>query len=381
MIPRRVAVLTTGRQDWGILRSTCLLLASDARFDPGVISGGMHLDQRFGAPDALLREDGIEPAARAAFLGAGSPASEAGRAVAAIGDALEVLAPEMLVLVGDRSETAAAALAATVLRIPIVHLHGGEVTLGAVDDVLRQSITKMSHLHLVSHPRHARRVAALGEDPASIHVVGAPGLDNLHRDDLPDRAALEASLGLELAPPVVAVAVHPVTLAADPAATARAVAGAMDRVAATYVVSLPNADPGNEDVRAILRDAATGPRRSAVEALGATRHWALLRVADAIVGNSSSALIEAPAVGLPAVDVGERQRGRLRGATVLEAPDDDAAVADALARAIEPAFRRSLPVDSPYGDGRSAARIVEILAAWSPPDPPRKPVFGDDDGR
>jgi UDP-hydrolysing UDP-N-acetyl-D-glucosamine 2-epimerase len=341
----------------------------------------MHLDQRFGAPDALLREDGIEPAARAAFLGAGSPASEAGRAVAAIGDALEVLAPEMLVLVGDRSETAAAALAATVLRIPIVHLHGGEVTLGAVDDVLRQSITKMSHLHLVSHPRHAHRVAALGEDPASIHVVGAPGLDNLHRDDLPDRAALEASLGLELAPPVVAVAVHPVTLAADPAATARAVAGAMDRVAATYVVSLPNADPGNEDVRAILRDAATGPRRSAVEALGATRHWALLRVADAIVGNSSSALIEAPAVGLPAVDVGERQRGRLRGATVLEAPDDDAAVADALARAIEPAFRRSLPVDSPYGDGRSAARIVEILAAWSPPDPPRKPVFGDDDGR
>ncbi len=156
---------------------------------------------------------------------------------------------DALVLAGDRLETAAAALAATLERVAIVHLHGGEVTAGAFDDQLRNAITKMAHLHLVSHPDHARRVIAMGEDPATVHVVGAPGLDSAFRSDLPDRASLEPELGRPLRAPVVLVTVHPTTLSSDPAAVVYPVITAMSAIPATYVVTLPNSDPGGAAIR------------------------------------------------------------------------------------------------------------------------------------
>ncbi|MDP9482971.1 MAG: UDP-N-acetylglucosamine 2-epimerase, partial [Chloroflexota bacterium] len=258
-------------------------------------------------------------------------------------------------------------------RVPIVHLHGGEQTLGAFDDALRHAITKLSHLHLVSSPEHARRVVALGEDPATVHVVGAPGLDAAVRADLPDRAALEQALGVRLRPPVVIVTVHPATLDPDPDAVVEAVIGAMVTVPATYVVTLPNADPGAESIRERLRLAADGPGWAVVEALGEERYWGLMRIADAILGNSSSGLIEAPAVDLPAVNVGDRQEGRRREANVIDAPADASAVATALRTALDPAFRAGVAAAHPeLADGRAGARIADIIAAWRPSVPPRK---------
>ena len=196
--------------------------------------------------------------------------------------------------------------------MPIVHLHGGEQTEGAFDDALRHAITKLAHLHLVSDEVYARRVIAMGEDPAAVHVVGAPGLDTADRPDLADRSMLAAHLGLELVAPVVIVTVHPTTLDADEAGAARAVAAAMDAVPATYVITMPNVDPGGSEVAAIMRAAADRPRRVAVAALGERRYWGLLEIADAMLGNSSSGLIEAPVVRLPVVNVGDRQAGRRR---------------------------------------------------------------------
>jgi UDP-N-acetylglucosamine 2-epimerase (non-hydrolysing) len=291
----------------------------------------------------------------------------------AVGDALARQRPEALLLAGDRFETAAAALAATVARVPIVHLHGGETTSGAFDDALRHAITKLAHLHLVSRPEHGERVVAMGEDPAAVHVVGAPGLDNLHRADLAGRDELEAFLGIRLVPPVVVVTLHPATYGGDPRAEAAAVAAAMEAVEATYVVTLPNADPGGQEIRAVLEEAARPPRGAVAAALGERRYWGLMRQAAALLGNSSSALIEAPAVGLPAVNVGARQDGRVRGANVVDTPADAPAIAAALGRALAPGFRASLAgLPSPYGDGRSAERIVALLAAWTPPRPPVK---------
>lgn len=368
-----LAVLTTGRQDWGILRSVCVALRGEPGVALSIYAGGMHLSSRHGATVDFVVGDGFEPVERLAWVDEAEGASaQAGLATKLVGEALARRRPDALVLLGDRFETAAAAMAATIERTPVAHLHGGEETAGAIDNALRHAITKMSHLHLVSHAEHARRVIAMGEDPSTVHVVGAPGLDNVLRTDLADRAELERHLGVRLEPPLVLVTLHPTTLGASAADEARAVTDAMRAVDATYVVTLPNADPNNEITRAALL-ATKGPRTVLVEALGERRFWGLLRVADAMLGNSSAAVIEAPVVQLPAVNVGARQDGRLRGANLVDAPPDPEAVMRALRRALDPAFRRTLAgTTSPFGDGTAGARAAKILGAWTPPSPPRK---------
>jgi UDP-N-acetylglucosamine 2-epimerase len=205
-------------------------------------------------------------------------------------------------------------------------------------------------------------------------VVGAPGLDNLGRADLPGRAELAALVGVALTPPVVVVTVHPATLEADPAATAGAVAAAMRAVPATYVVTLPNTDPGGDRVAATMRSAAEATGGAAVAALGERAYWGLLRIADAMLGNSSSGVIEAPALGLPVVNVGDRQAGRRRSPNIIDVQDEPAAIAAALRRALDPAFRAELPAPDPrLADGRAGERVARIIAAWQPPSPPRKP--------
>jgi UDP-hydrolysing UDP-N-acetyl-D-glucosamine 2-epimerase len=374
-----IAILTTGRQDWGILHSTASAIRAHPDLELRLLVGGMHLSPRHGLTIDDVRADGFEPDVMLSWLGAEDEpdppaAAQAAAALHAVGAALRDVPPDALLLVGDRLETAAAALAATLERVPIIHLHGGEQTLGAFDDALRHAITKLSHLHLASHEEHARRIIAMGEDPASVHVVGAPGLDAAVRVDLPTRADLAVDLGLPLDAPLVLVTVHPATLERDPTAAASAVVAAMDTVAATYVITLPNADPGGDAIRERLVAAAAKPGRVAVEALGERRYWGLLRLADAMLGNSSSALIEAPAVDLPAVDVGDRQAGRRAGPNVLHAPADPDLVIDALREALAPATRVRVAASRPtLTDGRAGQRIADIIAAWRPPRPPRKP--------
>jgi UDP-hydrolysing UDP-N-acetyl-D-glucosamine 2-epimerase len=374
--PRSIAVLTTGRQDWGVLHSTCVALREHPDVNLRLVAGGMHLAARHGRTIELIRRDGFDPEAELDWLrGDVDPPADvqAAAALRLIGAWLRNERPDALLVVGDRLETASAAVAATLSRTPIAHLHGGEQTLGAFDDQLRHAITKMSHLHLVSHDEHRRRVIALGEDPATVHVVGAPGLDSAFRDDLPDRAALERELGIELRLPVIIVTVHPATLDADPAGAAIAVAAAMDRVDATYVVTLPNADPGGEEVRRILVEAASAGGRTAVDALGERRYWGLMRIADAMLGNSSSAIIEAPAVDLPAVNVGDRQLGRRREANVIDVPPDRDRIANALRTALTPGTREAIAGRHPaLADGRAGRRVADIIAGWRPSIPPRK---------
>jgi UDP-hydrolysing UDP-N-acetyl-D-glucosamine 2-epimerase len=376
--PLRIAVLTTGRQDWGILHSTAAAIRAHPRLELLLIAGGMHLAARYGRTVDEIEADGFTPDVRLEWIGEagdGGAAGETAAALQAVGAALRSSRPDALLVAGDRSETAAAALAATLELVPIIHLHGGEQTFGAFDDALRHAITKLSHLHLVSHEEHALRLLALGEDPATVHVVGAPGLDGAFRGDLPSRTDLESDLGIPLTPPIVLVTVHPGTLESDPIAAAAAVAAAMDAVPATYVVTLPNADPGGDAVRDILLAAtASRPQRVAVSALGERRYWGLLAIADAMLGNSSSALIEAPAMDLPAVDVGDRQAGRRAAANVVHAPADPDRVAAALRDALDPATRDRVRAAHPeLADGQAGQRIADIIAAWRPPRPPRKP--------
>jgi len=372
----RICVLTTGRQDWGILRSTAALLRGSPDHELFLLAGGMACAAEHGDVAAELEADGFSVTRRLDWLAdtAELPAfAQAGAALTMGGRALRELRPEALMLVGDRFEALAIAQAATLVGVPIVHLHGGEETEGAIDNVIRHAITKLSHLHLVSHPEYAARVRAMGEAATSVHVVGAPGLDNLRRPDLLSRAELAASLGLPLTAPVVGVTVHPTTLTDTPDAEVRAVIAAMDRIDATYVITLPNNDEGHAACRSALVAAAARPRRTAIASLGDRRYASLLRVADALLGNSSSAMIEAPAVNLPAVNVGDRQKGRLRGENVIDVAAERDAVTEGLRRALTTDFRAAVArAPGPFGDGRSAPRILEILNRWAPPPLLRK---------
>lgn len=338
----------------------------------------MHGSTQFGLTRQHVIADGFVPIEELNWIPEDQPLDpdrQAGDAVWMTAAALRRQRVDALVLLGDRFETLSAGFGAALARVPVIHLHGGEETAGAMDNLFRHALTKLSHLHFTSHAEHTARVVALGEDPASVHTIGAPGLDNLHRSDLPDRTELERQLGLQLTPPVVMVTLHPATLGGDPAREAAAVLGAMDSVTATYVITLPNADPGNEPIRAaMLAWAAAKPRAKAVEALGERRYWAMMRVVDALLGNSSSAIIEAPALGLPAVNVGDRQKGRLRGVNLIDAEAEPAAVTAALRRALTPEFRaQAAAAPGPFGDGHASERMLDVLSSWVPPQPPRKP--------
>lgn len=373
--PRTLAVLTTGRQDYGVLRSTLLLLRQDSRFRLRLWVGGMHLRTRFGDTVKDVEGDGFVIDRRLDFMREPpDPERDTARALEMVSQALQTDRPDALVLVGDRSETLAAGLAAALRRVPVVHLHGGEETEGAMDNALRHALTKLSHLHLVSHTSHASRVLQMGEAPDSVVVVGAPGLDNLYRSDLPDRFALKRDLRCSLDAPVVLVTVQPTTLGCDPMTEVSVVAGAMTRVPATYIISQPNADEGGAAIRDFwLNWAEDRPGVRVVDALGEARWWGLLRLADAVVGNSSSGIIDAPAARVPSINVGDRQKGRLRHPGTEDVGADMGMIAEALRRAIRPEHKAMLATLPPlYPGGPAAPRIVGALAAWRPPVPPRK---------
>lgn len=371
----RLAVLTTGRQDYGLLRSTLRLFRTRPEIELQVFVGGMHLRSEFGATVKYVRADGFDVCAELPFLSdAGDVLHETATAMEQIGRALASHRSDALLLVGDRSETLAAAVAATLVRVPIIHIHGGEESEGAIDNAMRHAITKLAHLHLVSHRAHAARVLQMGEDPASVVVVGAPGLDNLYRADLPDRTALEARFGRSLRDPLVLVTVHPTTLGALPLEEVQAVTAAMARVPARYIVTGPNADPGGTAIRQFWD--AWVPAQSDVvfvDALGEDAFWGVLKIAAAVVGNSSGGLIEVPAAGLPVINVGDRQRGRLRPVHVVDVPADADAIEGALRAAVRPETRARLSAaEALYPAGEAAPRIVGAITAWQRPVPPRK---------
>lgn len=371
---RRIAVLTTGRQDFGILRSTLHLLARDDRFDVRFWAGGMHLDARFGRTVDMIRSDGLEPARELVFLDDHSSVAQFGaNALVLVNRALEEERPEALLLVGDRSETLAAAMAALLARVPVIHLHGGEESEGAIDNASRHAITKLSHLHLVSHSRHATRVIQMGEDPHSVIVVGAAGLDNLFRDDLPDAAMLSLLLAHPLDDPVVIVTMHPATLESRSMDDVRSVAEAMGRVDATYVVTAPNADTGGGEIRDFWMSwCHDRPNVVFSTALGDRAYWGLLRRARVVLGNSSSGIIEAPAAGATVINVGDRQRGRLRYGRVVDVPANVEAIRRALSGAVAAARPGPVTGGDAYPSGPASPRIVEAIARWTPPVPPRK---------
>lgn len=367
---RRVVVITGGRPDYGLLRPLMRGLDADLDFDLRVVATGMHLLPEHGETWRQIEDDGLAIADKVDMRIEGdSPAAIAraiGTGVAGMATMLERHRPDMVVILGDRFEALAAAIAAMVARVPIVHMYGGEVTEGAIDEPIRHSITKMSQIHFTATEAYRRRVIQLGEQPDRVFCVGAIALDGIKETTLLDRATLEKDLGLALRKPTFLVTYHPVTLEpASSAAHAEALLAALDAFPeASVVITLPNADTDNVALRARLVDyAKRNPGRVAAFAvLGTQRYLSLLAQSDAMIGNSSSGLVEAPSFCVPTVNIGDRQRGRMAPGSVIQCRPDAGAIRQAIAKALDPAFRSGLhDLTNVYGDGRTTPRILEIL--------------------
>ncbi|MGY6587737.1 MAG: UDP-N-acetylglucosamine 2-epimerase [Wenzhouxiangella sp.] len=367
--PRRIAVLSSSRADYAHLYWVLKELDADPRIDLRIIATGAHLAPTFGETVSQFHEHGFSvEAAPECLLDSNSDVGMAktiGLAILSLSDILDRLRPDLLLLIADRYEMLAPAATALALRIPIAHIEGGEISEGAIDDAVRNALSKMSHLHFVSTEQARRRLLAMGEESWRVTRAGAPSLDHLKRSDLSSRERLEKVLGLDLSSPPLVIAHHPVTLI--PEETGReieALFGALEAETGPVVFCYPNADAGHQPIIDRARDYChSHPNARLNTNLDLFDFWGLLRLAELMVGNSSSGIMETPSLALPFVNIGPRQRGRERAANVIDVETSEAAIRAGIEQARSANFRQSLAgLQSPYGDGNAAISIREVLA-------------------
>lgn len=373
---KRIAVFTGTRAEYGLLYWLLKDIQTSQRLELQLIVAAMHLSPEFGQTWRQIEQDGFRIDAKIEMLlssdTATGVAKSMGLGTIGFADALERLRPDMLVVLGDRFEALAIVQTALVMRIPVAHLHGGETTEGAYDDAIRHAITKMASLHFVAAEPYRRRVIQMGESPSTVFNVGALGLDHLQRTPRMTLSELGASLNFPLAEPFMLVTYHPVTMASeDPVASAAALLQALDEFPQHQVVlTYPNADNGGRAIIPLLQQYAA-QRRSRVlliESLGFRRYLSTLAHARAVVGNSSSGIIEAPAFHVPTVNIGERQLGRLAADSVLHCRADRDDIVRALRQALSDEFQRHCATTiNPYGQGTASRAIVRELEAQAGP--------------
>lgn len=370
---RTIAFITGSRADYGVARWVLQDISDRSDLTLRLILTGSHLDSAFGGTIDEISSDGFTIDRKVVVdLREDSPVAGArwmADCLVGLTTALIDLAPDILVVVGDRFEALLAAQAAALAQVPIAHIHGGEVTQGSLDDGMRHAITKMAHVHFAAAPEYGRRIVQLGENPESVYVVGSPGLCAIDREDGVADSELADVLGFSPSEPFALATYHPATAgdAADSLAGLTAMIKALEKFPQLRVVLTGvNVDPGFLKHRELVTKFAdnNSERVTLVESLGHRRYLAALRRARFCIGNSSSGIIEAPSLGTPSINIGIRQKGRLRAASVIDAKPDTDSVASAIQKALSVEFARDLFQDSlPYSSGGASQRIVQILAA------------------
>ena len=368
---RRIAVVTGSRADYSYLQGIMAILQDDPRAQLQVMVTGMHLEVRFGETWRAIEGDGFEISARVETTIEDDTelaiSRSAGRGLIGFAEALDRLRPDLVVLMGDRYEILPAASAAMLMGVPIAHVNGGEATEGAVDDAIRHAITKMARLHFVAAEPYRKRVVQMGEHPRTVFNVGVASLDRLLAEATKaNRHAVETKLGLPTRVPFLLVTLHPESIEPEVnSVMVEALLEALDRFPGHHLVFTGvNSDVGNTRIAAAIEAfVATAPARARIyDSLG-TRHYAgALRYAEAVVGNSSSGIAEAPVLGTPTVNIGNRQAGRLRAASVVDCGRTVEDIAAAVQKVLDPSFREVYArQELPYGRGGTCNRIVRIL--------------------
>ncbi|MBR1130056.1 UDP-N-acetylglucosamine 2-epimerase [Bradyrhizobium iriomotense] len=365
---RKICFVTGSRADFGLIIWPMRAIRETPGLTLQLVATGMHLSPEFGYTIDNIRAEGFDVDENVETLlssdsGVGVSKS-VGLGVIGFADAFARLKPDLVVVLGDRYETFAAAQAAMFMRLPMAHLFGGDVTEGAIDESIRHAISKMAHLHFTSNADSSRRLTQLGEDPGRVFTVGSTGIDSIKRMKLMDRDTLGREVGMSLGAHNILVTFHPVTVEADGSVESLdellAALSAVDPDVRLFF-TLANADAEgralNERIKAFVSDR---PHAIAAASLGQLRYLSLMNQVDAVVGNSSSGVYEAPSLNTPSVDIGDRQKGRERAASVFHAAPERNAIGAAIAQALQ---RGRQPTVNPYGDGDASRRIADRIAA------------------
>lgn len=380
---RKICVITGTRAEYGLLRWVMQGIKDDPELSLQIIATGMHLSPEFGLTFRAIEQDGFRIDRKVEMLTSSDTsvgiAKSMGLGLIGFADVLNELQPDLIVVLGDRFEIFAAVSAALVARIPVAHLHGGETTEGAFDEALRHSITKMSHLHFVAAEAYRQRVIQLGEQPDRVFLVGGLGIDNIKRLHLLDRAALEDSLDFKLGPKNLLVTFHPVTLESATASTQmKELLATLAELNDTQLIfTLPNADTdGRSLIKMVEQFVMQQPNARAYTSLGQLRYLSCVAQVDGVVGNSSSGLVEVPSFKKGTINIGERQKGRLQAASIINCEPHRASIATALKKLYSIDFQAGLrKVINPYGEGGASEKVVKTLKHYAIAEIIKKPFY------
>lgn len=367
---RKICVATGSRAEYGLLYWLMKEIASDPDLELQTLVCGMHLSPEFGLTYKQIEADGFQITSKVnMLLSADSPvgiAKSMGVGLIGFADALESLKPDILVLLGDRFEIVAVAMAAMVARVPVAHISGGEVTEGALDESIRHAITKTAQWHFVAAEPYRKRVIQLGENPSNVFNFGAPGFDYIEHVEWLSRDSLADEIGMGLESPIFLITYHPATLGREkPQAAIEELLAALEEwPQAKIIFTHSNADTGGRALidRIKLWVNKNRRRSKAFVSLGQQRYLSLMREADVIIGNSSSGITEAPLLKKASINIGDRQKGRLKATSIIDADENRIDISSAIRRALSEEFRASLPsTKSLYGQSGASKKIKETL--------------------
>ena len=370
LIRRKICIVTSTRADWGLLSSVARELRAYETVELQIIATNMHLDARYGMTVDEIIEDGFKVDERVEMNAGNDSAVETaaatGKCLIGVARALGRLNPDILVILGDRYEMLAVATAATIMRVPIAHIAGGEISEGAFDDNIRHALTKLSALHFTATDAYRNRVISMGENPKYVLNTGALGVYNIIHEPVIPKPELEKFIGIDINSSTLLVTFHPATMDPEPVKErCEALLQALDGFISSHIIfTYPNNDPDGEVIIKMINEyAARYPGRVAVvPSLGRRRYLSALHFVSAVVGNSSSGIVEVPTMRIPTVDIGIRQQGRIAASSVIHCEGEHDQIHQAISFALSPAGKRlALETDNPYAKRDTVTRIVDTL--------------------
>lgn len=365
---RKIATVTGTRAEYGILRPVLRAIKADPKLNLALIVTGMHLSEEFGGTVKEIERDGFKIEARVEMLhtkdtGA-AMAKSIGKCMSKMADVLERLKPDILLLLGDRAEMLAGAVAASYMGIPIAHIHGGDVS-GSVDEPVRHAITKLAHIHFPGTKKSAKRIIRMGEEPSRVFVVGTPSLDTILKERLPKQDEIARKYCLDLSKPILLVLQHPVVTDADDAAIQmKETLDAVVELKYQTTLIYPNADAGGRRMIRVIKKYERWPFIKSFKSIPYTDFLSVMKIASVMVGNSSCGIIESPSFHLPVVNIGTRQDGRERSTNVIDVGYDKEEIKAAIKKALhDKVFKQKIrKCKNPYGDGKASRRIAKVLS-------------------